>query len=48
MLEEEEEYDDDDDDDERGVIGGLLGRVNRNIGENMPQCHFVYYKSNMS
>jgi hypothetical protein len=33
--------DDDDDDNECGAVGGMrVGKRNRVLGENLPQCHF--------
>jgi hypothetical protein len=38
-----------DDDDECGTVDGMrIGRGNRILGENLPQCHFVYHKSHMT
>jgi hypothetical protein len=28
-------------------IGGMIGKGNRSIGENMPQCRFVHHKPHM-
>jgi hypothetical protein len=36
-----------DDDDEDSVFGGMIGRENRSIGENLPQCRFVHHKPHM-
>jgi hypothetical protein len=38
-----------DDDDDCEAIGGMkIGRGNRIFRENLPQCHFVHYKSHMT
>jgi hypothetical protein len=35
--------------DECGAVGGMrIGRGNEVLGENMPQCNFVYHKSRMT
>jgi hypothetical protein len=38
----------DDDDDEFGAIGGILTEETVVLGENLPQCYFVHYKSHMT
>jgi hypothetical protein len=35
-------------DDNYGAVGGMrIGRGTEVLGENLPQCHFVHYKSHM-
>jgi hypothetical protein len=36
-------------DDECGIVGGMrIGRGTEVLGENLPQRHFVHYKSHMT
>jgi hypothetical protein len=34
-------------DDECGAVGGMLGKGNRILGQNLPQWHSVYLTSHM-
>jgi hypothetical protein len=37
------------DDGDCGAIGGIkIGRGTEVLGKNLPQCHFVHHKSNMT
>jgi hypothetical protein len=33
------------DDAECGAVGGMIGKETEVLGDNLPQCHFVYHKS---
>jgi hypothetical protein len=36
-------------DDECGAVGGMqIGRGTEVLGENLPQCHFVHHKFNIT